>query len=285
MPATEHTTLNRSWVLKIGAICLAFAVLGVWGLADALHVYPKRGRADAQYKQYLYLGAAKSAGRLAEASVPDPAARYAALAARSRELEQAAAQAGDRLIPQVVELAELRWLEAESRVGGLKPANTAIADPAARLQELTAKWSTTNPPKPLDAYDLPLQWFFALLGFTVMMWTFVTILRATRVRYGWDAAEQRLHLPSGESIVPGDVAEFDKRLWHKFYIVLHLKEGRAAVKLDLLRNTNLEGWVLAMERTAHPERAQEEGGRGEGGEGGEGTPPASGAPAPPSAAV
>ncbi|MGH7132453.1 MAG: hypothetical protein ACREJO_10960, partial [Phycisphaerales bacterium] len=63
--------------------------------------------------------------------------------------------------------------------------------------------------------------------------------------------------PDGKTIVPADIAEFDKRKWDKFYVTINLKGGEAR-KLDLLRYVPLEEWVLAMERTAFPETAPPE---------------------------
>jgi hypothetical protein len=106
------------------------------------------------------------------------------------------------------------------------------------------------------------------------------IARVARRRYSWDDAEKRLFLPDGSSLVPADVAEFDKRKWDKFLIYLHVKPhherhaGRELM-LDLYQHAPLEDWVLEMERIASPETGEPPpdpgasgGGGGHGGGGG-----------------
>ncbi|MGD9690129.1 MAG: hypothetical protein AB7K52_10800 [Phycisphaerales bacterium] len=291
-PDSEHasaetltTRLNRTWVIKTGFVLLIGLVLGVWGLYDATVVYPNRGIEDASYKQRLYLREAQKAGQLQDASIPDPAARRGTLSARRAELEEAVANAARlstvaggmtpeasraavelrQLQPKVIEAAALQWLDALALVGRLDRAHAEIAAPAETLANLEQKWASAPQPLPLAAYDIPVQWLITVVGFLTAAYViFRMYLPAMRTRFTWDPREQRLTLPGGRSLVPGDIAEFDKRLWDKLYIHLHIKEhaGGGTVKLDLLRYVPLEEWVLAMERTAFPESAAPESGEG-----------------------
>ncbi len=99
-------------------------------------------------------------------------------------------------------------------------------------------------------------WGFAL--YLIVLW-----VRVAAKTYTWDAAHQQLGLPGGASLVPTDLADVDKRKWHKFFVTLeindtHPKLAGQGVTLDLYRYVPLEEWVLEMERTRFPERAQAE---------------------------
>jgi hypothetical protein len=47
------------------------------------------------------------------------------------------------------------------------------------------------------------------------------------------------------------INEVDKRKWHKFFVFLKLADNSPEIKLDLLRYSPLEDWVLEMEKL-HP---------------------------------
>jgi len=264
MPATEFTRLNRKWYLKLIIFLVVLVFFGFYGLYDATIAYPARGRRVAEFQLKQYLELCDAAGVLeTRASVPDPVAELDALRAQERELRAAVATAGASASDAQIRLARLEWLRALRIVGDLDPAHTVLADPRARLAELAASLANRNPPKKLSAYDIPVQWVFVVVGLGGGLWIGTLIFAVSRRKFGWDPAEQRLYLPDGSSIVPADVADFDKRKWDKFLVFLRIKPGHERhagkeLRLDLLRVAPLEAWVLTMERTAFPERAASE---------------------------
>lgn len=271
MPATMTTSLNRKWYIKLAIFFVFLVGFGLYGLYDATIAYPERGRRHAEFLQYQYLLAADTQGRLRDAGVAEPVEARSRLRVSRREQ-----------LPEL-ERARLDWLDSLALVGALTPAHTQIADPRATLDALDQSWKSKNPPKGLTAYDIPVQWIFVAAGLGGGLWMAVFFLRAARVKYGWDPAEKRLYLQDGSSLLPSDITEFDKRKWDKFLIFLHVKEGHPPhggneLKLDLLRYTPLEEWVLEMERTAFPPEEQQQpapdiGGGGEGrGTSGDGAP-------------
>ncbi|MGQ0627730.1 MAG: hypothetical protein ACT4PL_06465 [Phycisphaerales bacterium] len=272
MAATEFTTLNRGWVVKMVTFIVVLVGFGFYGLYDATLAYPGRGYEDASYKKMLYLercDEAAKAGRadlLDKSAIAAPDARHAQLMANRAKLEVAEKTAEPlrpdsreyrALLPELVDAAALRWLDSLALVGGLKPENTDFKDPAAESKAIKERWSKASPPKPLEKYDLPMQWSFTFIGFVGAALIVLLVLATKRKRFGWDPVEKRLSLPGGQTLTPDDIAEFDKRKWDKFYIFLHLKPsaGGGQRKLDLLRHAKLEGWVLEMERIAFPENA------------------------------
>ena len=105
-----------------------------------------------------------------------------------------------------------------------------------------------------------MQWLFVVVCLGVGLALTGLILKVKSRTYGWEPVEQRLFLPGGASLVPADIAEFDKRKWDKFLIFLKIKPGHQPlggreIRLDLLRYNPLEEWILAMERTAYPGNA------------------------------
>jgi hypothetical protein len=146
------------------------------------------------------------------------------------------------------------------------------------LRELTEHWKTAKAPKPLAFYDLPSQWLFVAIGYGGGLYLAGLIGWTGSRKYRYDKSEHCLVLPGGAQIRPADVAEFDKRRWHKYFLTLRLRDGRA-IRLDLLRHVPLEDWVLSMERIAFPEAAAEaEAGPAPGGEGALGAPAVGSAP-------
>ena len=53
---------------------------------------------------------------------------------------------------------------------------------------------------------------------------------------------------NGKRLLPSEIAEVDRRLWHKFFVFLKPSDGSSEVKLDLLRYTPLEDWFLEIEQ-------------------------------------
>lgn len=202
-----------------------------------------------------------------------------------------------------MELARERWLTALSRVNRLHPAYTnfhanpdiskmdrilelrasgeasltpeqrselegllaAVApqSPRDRFTLLSNRWTTQSPPGPLQSYDIPVNKLSAVIcfGFAVyLIYLFISVATKT---YRWDPSAQRLTLPRGDSIVPSDLADVDKRRWDKFIVYLKIKDGHpklggAEIKFDTYRHGKIEEWILEMERTAFPERVAEE---------------------------
>lgn len=253
-----RTRVGKAWLRKMIAFLLLLIGFGCWGLYDATYLYPQRGIRHASYAQYDYLKLAKDKDRLGSLRpIDDPKAE------RKRLDDAKKAGTIDSL-----DQAKLVWLDALSNVGKLNTKETQIPDARVRLDELAKEWTSTDgkaraQPKPLAAYDIPVQWLFTAIGLGGGLWLLFHILNITRKSYNWDPATQRLGLPSGASIVPADIEDFDKRKWDKFLIFLkiapsHPQLGGREVKLDLYHHDPLEQWVLEMERTRFPERAAEE---------------------------
>lgn len=254
MSTVQTTTLNRQWVLKMVAFLIVLAGFGTWGLIDAIWIYPARGEKDASYKLYRYLETARDTGRLTgpDVAVADPRAAFADLESRERDLRKGASQ--NNLGPRAAdfELARLEWLRSLKRMWRIDSAPERLEDDLQnQLATLTTTWKTTNPPKPLDAFDILFQWVFVALGYGGAAWLLLTIARAKGRTFTWDPAQHRLTLPGGASMAPADIADFDKRKWHKFFITINLKDGSSHT-LDLLRHVPLEAWVLELEHIVHP---------------------------------
>lgn len=291
----EAATLGRQWLFKTLAFAAVLLGFGIWGLLDATIWYPRRGMLDASYQLKNWLEAAKGAGTLnaTTLSVPDPKSALAELEKRESELRATAGNGTGASKAALADLAKLEWLRSLSRAWRLdadvkhlgeseKPtarslyfdpktgAGWAIEGslggggkkiefvPEALRENLVAKWNTSKQPSPLSAFDMAFQWVFVVLGLGGGAYLIVVLLRskAEAGRYRFEHETQRLSLPSGANFAPSDVQEFDKRLWHKFFVVVNTKDG-GKHKLDLLRFSPVEDWVLAIERTAFPESAKD----------------------------
>lgn len=238
----QTSSLNRPWLVKMLIFIAVLIAFGFWGLYDAVVAYPARGDAHAEYAQWQFLKAAKLAGKIgAAADITDPSARFAEL--------------GAKLPRSDLEQAEYDWLLALSRMSRLKPESTRIDSPNAALDDLTKKWNGMQQPKPLEAYDLPLQWSFVVTGFGLAAFVIVNVLRSAAKRYTWEASTNTLTLPGGRRVTPDDLADVDKRKWHKYFCALVFTDGSAPVDLDVLKYGGLEEWVLTLERIRFPDRA------------------------------
>jgi hypothetical protein len=251
------TRPNKPWLVKMVIFAVVLFGFGAYGYWDATQAYPQRGINYASFAEFQYLGQAKDSGRLdSSVSVSEPAGEFT-------RLNKAVAEGKvDRL-----EEYRLNWLLALHRVHKLDAAHTTIADPDAAYADLKKKWTTEkgtrDAPKALGEYDIAVQWLFTAIGLGGGFLLLIHIIRIARRRYTWDAATQRLTLPGGASLVPAEIEDFDKRKWDKFLIFLQVKPdhptlGGREVKLDLYHHDPLETWVLEMERTRFPERAQEQ---------------------------
>lgn len=299
-----HTTLSRSWLLKIGAFLLLLLGFGVWGTVDAYLLYPKRGLGDASYQFRNFLAAADAAGKLTEANltIADPKAALRELEDRQDELRSAAK--GETLAARdaAMNLAKLEYLSSLSRTWRLNPdpkplgetskpeASKLVYEPAtgkgfrivqggartelsprALAERLDEFWKANKPPTPLSGFDMAFQYVFMAVGFGGGLWLILTVLKAASnaKQISWDAGAMKLSLPGGKSVTPSDIADIDKREWHKYFCTLVTKGG-SSHRLDLLRYEPLESWVLELERAVFPDRAKPA--NDAGGEAGSSTP-------------
>lgn len=263
------TRVNPKWLRNMTIYIVLCVGIGIWGLVDALVVYPNRGARAAEFFEFQYLDElSRAPGSItnANATVENPGELFTRLKAKS----------GDGAAMSAVETNQFKWLEQLGAIGKNKPEHTtyprtdfrkqdgkAIEVPSAgeRLNGLREKWTKLDekgkqpPYSPLSWYDLPSQWLFVLFGFGLAPYLLFTVVRVRARVYRFDHGTSTLTLPGGEAIAPGDVAEFDKTKWDKVFITLHIRPdhpqapGRA-LELDLLRFVPLEEWVLKMERVA-----------------------------------
>jgi hypothetical protein len=268
----QFTSVHRTWRLKMILFWVALVGFGTWGLLDATWIYPRRGWDHAEYLRFEYLRLAQEAGAIAKPgalSVADPSAELRRLGARRDDLLSAVAggaggagrDEGDEL-PKKVLGARLAWLESLARVswpGSIAPDKTRVDDPAAELAALQAKLANAVPPTGLAGWDLPLQWVFTFVGYGGAIWMAAIVIPAMRRRYQWDPRTLTLTCPDGQTIVPSQIAELDKRKWDKLYITLVFNDGRPARQFDLQVYVPLEDWILDMERARFPEQSAEAG--------------------------
>jgi len=245
----KETTVNGKWLVKIAIFMVALAALGVWGLLDATVYYPARGAAAEQWARYEYLQAADDSGELLLTTVGDPRAELDRLRPLRNDLAHTAS--GETLTAKkaATELKRLGWLESAATIGRLTPKYTAFTQPRAELDELDNALASQAQPKPLAAWDIPLQWGFVAVGFAGAGWLLLLIVSVSRRKYRFDPETLTLTLLDGRAITPEQLTELDKRKWDKFLVTLRLKDGGSA-KLDLLRYSPLEEWVLEMEKAA-----------------------------------
>lgn len=254
----ERTRLARRYLFKTFIFLAVTAALALWFYLDAAVFYPRRGERDAEWARWQYLQACRGSSSTPnlplsswdepDPTVADPAAALQALEARAARAESL----------RDIELTRARWLSSLRSIGRLKATETAIPNPNGDLATLTTQWQGSNAPKPLSPWDIPVQWMLAGVCGAVALVVLAMFLRAARLTYRWDAVAHRLTLPDGSSLVPADVAEFDKRKWDKFLVSIkvkpgHERHGDKSLRLDLYRYTPLESWVLAMEKEAFPE--------------------------------
>ena len=239
------SSIHRPWLIKMVIGVVVVIAFGLWGLYDAMVAYPALGKASAEHAQWKYLQVAKSNGQISGTTeIADPEKTFAEVSAKAPRTD--------------LEQAQYVWLLALSRLGHLKPEYTRIDSPNSRLDELTQKWNTSDQPKALEAFDMPLQWGIVIGGFGFGVWFLWNIVASSAKRYTWEPATATLTLPGGRRVAPSDLADVDKRNWHKYFCSLVFTDGSAPVDLDVLKYTGLEEWVLTMERIRFPERAEAE---------------------------
>jgi hypothetical protein len=169
---------------------------------------------------------------------------------------QIGAQSGTRRSLRY-DIAKAEGIDIISQPG--QPARRETLDPQKLLAELSAYWKSHTQPVGLSAWDLRMQWAFVVIGFGGGIFLLALLLRcrAQARRITFNESDQRLTLASGATMVPSDLRDIDKRLWHKYYCTLVTESGQEH-KIDLLRYVPLEQWVLAMERTRFPDRAEDQ---------------------------
>jgi hypothetical protein len=260
MAATQTTTLGRRWLIRMVLFILLCAGFAAYSLYDAMKAYPDRARAAASLALFNYLDAETQQGKT-----------YPTLEAFEprAELERLRAQRDTGTLGGV-DQHKYDWLEQTRLAGDLDTPEFRARAGAVRTNThdawggLKSQWQKEGAAPasvaPLSSYDIPVQWLLFVLCAGVTAWLLVLLLSVARRKYGWEPGEQRLSLPDGSTLVPAEVEDFDKRRWDKFLIFLKIKPGHAThggreIKLDLYRHHPLEDWVLAMEKTAFPERA------------------------------
>ena len=274
----ERTRLAGRWVRKTLFIIVLFTGFGFWGLLDAVSVYPKRGANVAEYRELKYLEIYRErVGTFdANVSIKDPKAEYARLLAINQ----------GNPVQDSIEETRRQWLESLDRISQLDVTQTSypredfrgvkVEDAQLRFEKLREAWSKVvtpgeapgavaqrDPPKPLASWDIPSQWGIMFVCWVVAGIVSIGFIKGARKRFTWQPDTQRLTLSDGSSLVPADIEEFDKRRWSKFYVYLkviatHPQHGGKEVELDLYRYLPLEDWILEMERTRFPERAEAE---------------------------
>lgn len=270
-----RTRLSPRWVRKTVIIIIVLVAFGCWGLLDAIKIYPKRGANVAEYREFKYLEqyASKRGFFDTGVSVADPVAEY----------ERLESQAVGRALADPVEETRRQWFESLDRIGQLQGTQTTwprddfrgerVPDAQTRFEALRDAWTKVptggdpkavrQPPKPLAAWDIPSQWGIMAICWGIAGFMAVSFMKAAGKKYAFDPSTERLTLADGTTLVPSDIDEFDKRRWSKFYVYLkvaasHPQHGGKELELDLYRYEPLEEWILAMERTRFPDRAEED---------------------------
>lgn len=254
-----RTTLNRKWVVKMAIFLVALFVLGAWGTADAFWIYPARGRHHIDSMLMNYLEELNKQGRLlADASVEDPLSEYQSLDRDTDAKAEPLRGARYRWLQSLSRLHSLRALTEENRVeldrraasSDAVPADTKtlFANPNATLDRLKAELATKGQSKGLEAYDIPLQYLFMAIGFGGALYMIFFLLKCKGTVYEFDPEQRRLFMPGGKSFVPADIAEVDKREWHKYFLHLRVNGFDRELKFDLLRYAPLEDWLEEMRK-------------------------------------
>ncbi len=249
-----RTHLGRPWAFKALLVIVVFLGLGVWGFVDAVWIYPDRGRKVALFAEQEYLDKAFAAGMRtpAQVSIEDPAQRFEELeGSLERDVDTALflwLTALSRVEP-LEGLTEANRAELASREAGssAEPTQTLFTNPRERLAELTTIVdSTPDAPKPLNKWDIPVQWGICAIGGLLGLYFLAVFLAQATKSYRYDPAAKRLTMPGGKTIVPDDIEVFDKRKWDKYLVFLTLRGESGERKIDLYRYMPLEEWMLEM---------------------------------------
>lgn len=256
--------VNRGWLLKIVAVMIVVVGFGIWGFYDATVVYPERGYRASQFLEWQHLQKLAESNQLTSASIDDPAAVHKELSQRQKQGMTLSSSESTRL-SWLGALKNTRLLSPEfTRIPRTNPRET-VTSASERLTQLTSQWTQASgpvqAPKPLTGYDIPVQWLFVAIGLPVGLYQMWLITKVLRQKHRFDPATQTLSLADGTTLTPAQLADVDKRRWHKYMVSLipapgHPRAGQS-IEVDLLRHRDLEPWILAMEKTRFPERAAE----------------------------
>tara|TARA_R110000868_G_scaffold119469_1_gene316604 strand:- start:321086 stop:322009 length:924 start_codon:yes stop_codon:yes gene_type:complete len=262
--------LNPKWAFKLFIITFFVIGFGALGLYDATIKYPARGERFADWAQWQYLDAAKSASSEQfglferETSVGDPVAELARLQEseeRRRNATDAQNQSSSRTLRATMYNTRLEWLQALQTVGQLNAEHTTIENPNQTLTELHAKWTSAGSiPKPLKSYDIPSQWGIMIICWGIGGWMLLNIFKVIGQKFSWDAESMTLTVPGGVAITPANIEEVDKRKWDKFIVFLKLNSTHPThagkeIKVDTYQHALVEDWILAMEQRAMEPKA------------------------------
>ena len=293
-PSTATTTsLSGNWLLKQGVFLTVLLVFGVWGLADAMYFYPRRGLEDASGKLRAYLAAAAESGRIqpADVAVPDPKAAYAELAPQMEALHNASSGSGSEAQQAKLKLAKAKWLEALARTWRLTTEPQVVVSPGQLPKEYVDAATRTVKFDPVRGIGLVVsesgsaptevtpqrllgelvqKWntrdqVKPLSGYDMpLQWVFVIVgfgggawMLLTLAR----AASKKFRWePQTQTLILPSGTRFSPSDVKEFdkrrwhkFFVTVHLKDGTSHTLDLLRHVPLEEWVLAMERTAFPE--------------------------------
>lgn len=293
--AVTTTRLSGNWMLKQGVFLTILLVFGFWGLADALHFYPRRGLEDASAKLSKFLAAASEAGRLvpSEIGVADPKAAYAELAPRMEELSKASVGTGLEARRAKFDFAKAQWLEALARSWRLTTEPQIVISPGQLPKDFVDAATRTVRYDPVrgvgivvsspnaEPVEIPPQRLMGeltqkwntrdqvkpLSGYDMpLQWVFVVVgfvgggwMLITMLRAG--ARKFRWEPATQTLILPAGtrITPADVKEFDKRrwhkFFVTLHLKDGTSHTLDLLRYVPLEEWVLTMERTAFPETA------------------------------
>lgn len=267
-PAKSHQAKlsPRYWIKQL-VIIIVVAGLGVWGFLDGFIIYPAQAVKFAQWSEWEYLSflespppTASAGANLGVASIPEPADAYERLGTP-----------GYNRNPATMDDFRGNWLDALKIVGRLDPQYTTYPrenahegrvgsafEHLATLRETWGEVDRSNAPKRRSSFDIMAQYPIFLVGAGLALYFGYGLARAVSTRYAWEPETKRITLPGGIQVTPGQVAEFDKSQWHKFYVVLRLTDTHPThagkgIKVDLYRHQGVEDWILEMERERFPE--------------------------------
>lgn len=254
----QTSGIGVRWARRMIIFGVLLFGLGIWATADAFYVYPKRGKAFAEWAEMQYLVLLKEEARNGRA-VFEQDARVNDPVAELQRLEADEASRAARPSTQ----AKYDWLKALSVVGELKPENTNYRGdmgPREREEQLSQALAGRDQPAPLRGYDIPSQYFMMLIGFGFGAYILFLVVKVGMTKYRWEPATRTLTLPGGAAIRPGDLDEIDKRKWDKFIVFLIIKPGvdkvgGSSVRVDTFRHSKVEEWILEMEREAFPSQS------------------------------
>lgn len=244
----ETTRTNPRWLAKTLIFFIVAVGLAGWFALDALVIYPKRGRADAEVKLLQYLEQANQSTQLLTSSVPQPKATLDALREKGEAAMTPVEKSRHDWLVSLSRVESLSRIEAANAANPGAESQTVFPEPRRTLDDLRARLASRSQPKPLSELDIPLQYAFFFLCSIVALWVLAMIIRVLATKFRYDHATATLTLPKGGTISAAELELLDKRKWDKFYAFLKVRGRDQEVKLDLYRYVPLEDWVLDMWR-------------------------------------